>query len=364
MALNEFLKKSREKKGYTQDEAGKTIGVSTATIQNWENNRSKPDINILSSIAAVYHISLDELGRNLISELKKDRFQDTCESFSSFPGWLRSFPDFPEINDLKELQMSEDEVRIFLIIALHSRFNANPMTEILKYYSDYIYIDNIITKLIDYGLYVLQPLEWYQSEDNSRYISTSSYNLTKLGFTVFDIIKEKHITTFNVFNLNPKQLTDVMCEFHQSGIFLARYNFIKNLVENEKIPLNYYDEVYYRINDRCKIINYRLPEFLSALGVEHVNYDFCIRNNIKYTVAGYLEWLNIDDFYYIEEEEYNGAEYVSARNLYLKKKEFYDANKELAEGLREPKEVAKIALKTARPTQKAIDFINLLSDKI
>ena len=50
------LKTARELRGYTQEEAGKLIGVSKDTISNYENGKSYPDIPILRKIEEVYKI--------------------------------------------------------------------------------------------------------------------------------------------------------------------------------------------------------------------------------------------------------------------------------------------------------------------
>ena len=55
------LKTARELLGYTQEEAGKLIGVSTDTISNYERGKSYPDIPILRKIEEVYGIPYNRL---------------------------------------------------------------------------------------------------------------------------------------------------------------------------------------------------------------------------------------------------------------------------------------------------------------
>ena len=55
------LKTARELLGYTQEEAGKLIGVSTDTIGNYERGKSYPDIPILRKIEEVYGIPYNRL---------------------------------------------------------------------------------------------------------------------------------------------------------------------------------------------------------------------------------------------------------------------------------------------------------------
>ncbi len=55
------LKELRLKQGLTQNELGKTIGVSGQTILNWENGIYEPKINQLISLADFFNVSVDEL---------------------------------------------------------------------------------------------------------------------------------------------------------------------------------------------------------------------------------------------------------------------------------------------------------------
>ena len=52
------LKTARERKGYTQGEAAKLIGVSPDTLSNYERGKSYPDVPILrkSKKFMVYHM--------------------------------------------------------------------------------------------------------------------------------------------------------------------------------------------------------------------------------------------------------------------------------------------------------------------
>ncbi len=49
----------REKKGWTQEELSSTIGISRAALSHYEKNRRKPDLDILSQLADVFHVSID-----------------------------------------------------------------------------------------------------------------------------------------------------------------------------------------------------------------------------------------------------------------------------------------------------------------
>lgn len=51
----------REKIGMEQKALGQAIGVSANAISNWENGRSRPDVNLLPAICDTLHITLNDL---------------------------------------------------------------------------------------------------------------------------------------------------------------------------------------------------------------------------------------------------------------------------------------------------------------
>ena len=61
LSLGENIKSNRLKKKLTQKKLAETIGVSTITIQNYENNRREPNIETLNKIANSLDIPVSEL---------------------------------------------------------------------------------------------------------------------------------------------------------------------------------------------------------------------------------------------------------------------------------------------------------------
>lgn len=47
MNLAEALKKYREKRGVTQEQMGRLLGVSDVSVWKWENGRSRPNQKIV-----------------------------------------------------------------------------------------------------------------------------------------------------------------------------------------------------------------------------------------------------------------------------------------------------------------------------
>ncbi|HDK7158964.1 TPA: helix-turn-helix transcriptional regulator [Clostridium botulinum] len=59
--LNERIKELRKKRGITQEELAKHIGVSTSMVGMYETNARKPSYEVLSKIAKYFRVSTDYL---------------------------------------------------------------------------------------------------------------------------------------------------------------------------------------------------------------------------------------------------------------------------------------------------------------
>ena len=51
----------RKKSGYSQQELADLLSLTRQTISNWENGQSAPTFDKAIELAAIYHISLDDL---------------------------------------------------------------------------------------------------------------------------------------------------------------------------------------------------------------------------------------------------------------------------------------------------------------
>ncbi len=61
MELGERLKNLRLRRGFTQEQAGQILGVSSQVVSKWERGLTLPDVHMMPRIAVLYRISLDEL---------------------------------------------------------------------------------------------------------------------------------------------------------------------------------------------------------------------------------------------------------------------------------------------------------------
>ena len=61
MVLKNTLKEFRQKKGYTQDELGKSVSVSRQTIISIERYRYKPSLELAMKIANELNVKIEKL---------------------------------------------------------------------------------------------------------------------------------------------------------------------------------------------------------------------------------------------------------------------------------------------------------------
>lgn len=70
LKLNEQLKKYRREYAFSQEELAEKLFVSRQTISNWENKRSFPDIHNLLLLSVLFDVSLDNLVKGEVGEMK------------------------------------------------------------------------------------------------------------------------------------------------------------------------------------------------------------------------------------------------------------------------------------------------------
>lgn len=59
--FNSLLKELRSKKGMTQGQLAKEVGVSAGNVGDWETGKSKPGYNALAALARIFEVSADYL---------------------------------------------------------------------------------------------------------------------------------------------------------------------------------------------------------------------------------------------------------------------------------------------------------------
>ena len=71
--IGSFLKKLRNEKGLTQEQAAESLNVSGRTVSRWETGSNMPDISLLVEIAEFYDTSIPEI---INGERKSERMND------------------------------------------------------------------------------------------------------------------------------------------------------------------------------------------------------------------------------------------------------------------------------------------------
>lgn len=72
MELGNKIKYYRGEKELSQEELAERVYVSRQTISNWENNKSYPDINSIVLISEIFEISIDNLIKGDVEQMKKE----------------------------------------------------------------------------------------------------------------------------------------------------------------------------------------------------------------------------------------------------------------------------------------------------
>lgn len=75
----DFLRSLRKAKGLTQEEVATRLMLSPKTISRWESGLGLPDISIITDVALLYDVTVDEIlkgqrnSKNLKEETEKSK---------------------------------------------------------------------------------------------------------------------------------------------------------------------------------------------------------------------------------------------------------------------------------------------------
>lgn len=82
MELHTQIKKYRTNMNLSQEELADKIYVTRQTISNWENNKSYPDIHSLLLLSSLFNISLDQLIKGDIENMKDEINKQDLRTFN------------------------------------------------------------------------------------------------------------------------------------------------------------------------------------------------------------------------------------------------------------------------------------------
>ena len=79
MEIGNQIQKYRAEQGYSQDELAEKIFVTRQTVSNWENQHTYPDLHSLLLLGEVFGISLDQLVKGDLDEMKREINKEDIE---------------------------------------------------------------------------------------------------------------------------------------------------------------------------------------------------------------------------------------------------------------------------------------------
>ena len=88
MEIGKQIKKYRTSLGMSQEMLAERIFVSRQTISNWENDKNYPDIKSLLMLSSLFEISLDQLIKGDLEEMKKQINQSDVRKFNHISALL------------------------------------------------------------------------------------------------------------------------------------------------------------------------------------------------------------------------------------------------------------------------------------
>ena len=87
MKLGNHIKHYRNEKGLSQEELAERVYVTRQTISNWENNKNYPDINSIVLLSEVFEISIDNLIKGDLEQMKKEINSEEVKKLN-FYSWM------------------------------------------------------------------------------------------------------------------------------------------------------------------------------------------------------------------------------------------------------------------------------------
>ncbi len=114
--LSQNLKRLRQEKNLTQEEAAEKLGVTPQTISRWECNTTLPDVMLLPEIAKLYCVTVDDLFReqNVAYENYAQRLASVYEDSRDPEDFMRCIAEFEKL--FKTGKNSSDDRRMYGIM--------------------------------------------------------------------------------------------------------------------------------------------------------------------------------------------------------------------------------------------------------
>lgn len=355
MKLNDLIKENRKRNGFTQEQLAEKLKVTVGTVQNWESGRTTPESSALKALIQELTIHSNQLVKAFVQELVPETVELSEEKELK---WEAVLPNDFNLSPIRELSFTEEEQEVFVLLALHSKFNANPIPDLLKVMPDACAILNCLTK---FGKLKLITNSWatFSYFDGQGEIYSHRFMLSHIGDVVLNWIQTHPDQPFCLYDLPLSNFLQ-LCRLYELNVpSLTDVEWLKTLVENGKELFSTFKksdwdsewiEIPFARNDAIYSFNYAKKDEIKKLSGQ-------LREAYR-TVH-----LINSDYWQVVSLELNDPEYLLEKELHLKRvaiqKEhpdhFQNAKTDEFELLKEEYVV---------PTQKAIDLINLLSEEV
>ncbi len=117
--LSQNLKRLRQEKSLTQEEAAEKLGVTPQTISRWERNTTLPDVMLLPEIAKLYCVTVDDLfiEQNVAYENYAQRLASVYEDSRDPEDFMRCTAEFEKL--FRTGKYSPEDKRIYGIMHQH-----------------------------------------------------------------------------------------------------------------------------------------------------------------------------------------------------------------------------------------------------
>ncbi|MCR5273989.1 MAG: helix-turn-helix domain-containing protein [Clostridiales bacterium] len=88
MEIGKRIKELRTSHGWNQEVFAEKTYVSRQTVSSWENNKSYPDIKSLLLMSELFEVSLDDLIKGDVVEMKKEISNESIREFNKWSNIL------------------------------------------------------------------------------------------------------------------------------------------------------------------------------------------------------------------------------------------------------------------------------------
>lgn len=119
MSLGNSLSAARKKRALSQEDVAEKLGVSRQTISKWELDETVPDIWQFKKLAALYHLSLDQLldfdlGVQEIEQAIRNTSEETEKKVDWTKLWGQKYPILTRYQQEVEVEVYADRLRELL----------------------------------------------------------------------------------------------------------------------------------------------------------------------------------------------------------------------------------------------------------